>query len=151
MSNRKSSVSLGPGASSLILIFVALSMSVLAMLSLMSARNDLRLSERSAEVTEAVYRLEARAEYQRAALNGMLKSAADAARYAGIAETDEDYLTAVRAYLPLDMAMEDRIISWSLSDGYRTLDCALTVLPLGGEARSEWARHDLTSETGDFF
>ena len=146
MSNRKSSVSLGPGASSLILIFVALSMSVLAMLSLMSARNDLRLSERSAEVTEAVYRLEARAEYQRAALNGMLKSAADAAG------GDQDaYLALIETTLPDNVTLDEGRLCWAETDGYRTLDCALTVLPLGGEARSEWARHDLTSETGDFF
>ena len=41
---RKSSLSLGPGASSLILIFVVLSMSILGMLSLLTARNDLNLS-----------------------------------------------------------------------------------------------------------
>ena len=52
--NRKSNVSLGPGASSLILIFVVLSMAVLGMLSLMTSQNDLRLSERNVQVTEAV-------------------------------------------------------------------------------------------------
>ena len=54
--NRRSTVSLGPGASSLILIFVVLALSVLGMLSLLTARNDLKFSERSAQVIEAVYR-----------------------------------------------------------------------------------------------
>ena len=50
---KRSSISLGPGAASLILIFVALSMAVLAMLALMTARNDQKLSDRSA-VAEAL-------------------------------------------------------------------------------------------------
>ena len=41
---RKSNVAFGPGAASLILIVVILSMSVLGMLALMNARNDARLS-----------------------------------------------------------------------------------------------------------
>ena len=59
---KKSSIALGPGAPSLILIFVVLSMSVLAMLSLMTARNDLQLSRRSADVAEKVSELRERAE-----------------------------------------------------------------------------------------
>ena len=47
---RKSNVSFGPGAASLILIVVILSMSVLGMLALMNARNDDRLSSRSIDV-----------------------------------------------------------------------------------------------------
>ena len=46
----KTSVSLGPGASSLILIFVTLSLAALGMLSLLTSRNDLRFSERSVQV-----------------------------------------------------------------------------------------------------
>ena len=45
--NRKSRVSFGPGAASLILIVVILSMSVLGILALMNARNDIKLCERS--------------------------------------------------------------------------------------------------------
>ena len=47
---RKMNVSFGPGAASLILIVVILSMGVLGMLALMNARNDARLSERSTAV-----------------------------------------------------------------------------------------------------
>ena len=58
---RESSISIGPGASSLILIFVMLSMCVLGMLSLMSSRNDLQLSERSSQVAEEIYTLNEKA------------------------------------------------------------------------------------------
>ncbi len=44
---KKTMISFGPGASSLILIFVVLALSILGMLSLMNSRNDIRLSERS--------------------------------------------------------------------------------------------------------
>ena len=64
MSRKKSSITLGPGASSLILIFVVLSLTVLGMLSLMTSRNDFRLAERSAQVTEAVYAQIGRASYR---------------------------------------------------------------------------------------
>ena len=49
----KSRISFGPGAASLILIVVILSMSVLGILALMNARSDSRLSARSVQVVQA--------------------------------------------------------------------------------------------------
>lgn len=49
---------IGPGAASLMLLVVVLSMSVLGMLALMSARSDENLSLRSAEVAAAGRRIE---------------------------------------------------------------------------------------------
>ena len=139
--NRKSRISFGPGAASLILIVVILTMSVLGILALMNARSDSRLSQRSVQVVQAGYELNAQAERQLASLDMI------AARFAGIAESDADYETAMRAYLPADMTMEGRTIRWSLSDGLRTLDCAVTLNPLGGESRFTWVRHQLTAIT----
>ena len=139
--NRKSRISFGPGAASLILIVVILSMSVLGILALMNARNDIKLSQRSVQVVQAGYELNAQAERQLASLDMI------AARFAGIAESDADYETAMRAYLPADMTMEGRTIRWSLSDGLRTLDCDVTLNPLGGESRFTWVRHQLTAIT----
>ena len=45
--------------------------------------------------------------------------------------------------------MDDREISWQESDGLRTLDCAVALLPLGGEARLQWRNHRLTAITED--
>ena len=59
---KKGNIGMGPGAASLIMIFVMLSMSVLSMLSLMNSRNDVRLSERSAEVAGEIYTLNETAE-----------------------------------------------------------------------------------------
>ena len=53
---------MAPGAAMLILILVVLTVSMLGVLTLMSARGDLTLSERSARLTEATCRLNAKAE-----------------------------------------------------------------------------------------
>ncbi|MBR6088479.1 MAG: hypothetical protein IKP86_01005 [Anaerolineaceae bacterium] len=141
--NQKSSISLGPGASSLILIFVVLAMAVLSMLSLMTARNDLKFSERSADVIIAVYELNDIAEERRAEVDRLL------AKCAEDAENDEEYLAAVEAALPEDMELIEDEINWSESDGSRMLDLALRVLPLSEDGLSAWVRHNLMAETGD--
>ena len=137
---RKSSVSLGPGASSLILIFVVLSLSVLGILSLMTARNDRILSERMADVMEAVYTLSESAEETRMEAGILLSACAEDA------DGEEDYLSRIMERIPEDWELDDRVLSWKETDGTRTLDCAVEVLPLPGPERTRWIRHNLTSE-----
>ena len=136
MSRKKSSITLGPGASSLILIFVVLSLTALGMLSLMTSRNDLRLAERSAQVTEAVYALNVRAEERRAELDGIVKACLEAGN---IAELEDA--------LPEDVALEDGLLLFTVDDGARMLDCALEIVPSGEGQRLAWVRYDLTAET----
>ena len=142
---RKSNVSFGPGAASLILIVVILSMGVLGMLALMNARNDAQLSRRSIEVVAAGYALNDRVERSVAELDAVL------ARCATSTFSDEAYLDAVRGNLPDGMLMgqDDRIVSWELSDGLRTLSCAVEVLPQGEKERLRWREHRLTAVTED--
>ena len=141
--NQKSAISLGPGASSLILIFVVLALAVLCMLSLMTARNDLKFSERSAVVIASVYTLNDTAEARKAEVDRIL---ADCAKDA---DNDETYLAAVEEALPEDMEIFENEITWSESDGVRMLDLAVEVLPLSENERSVWTRHNLMAETGD--
>ena len=136
MSRKKSSITLGPGASSLILIFVVLSLTALGMLSLMTSRNDLRLAERSAQVTEAVYALNVRAEERRAELDGIVKSCLENGTVAELEDV-----------LPEDVELEDGLLLFTLDDGARMLDCALEIVPSGEEQRLAWVRYDLTAET----
>ena len=103
--NRRSAISLGPGASSLILIFVVLAMAVLSMLSLMTARNDLKFSERSAAVIEAVYQLNETAEKRHAEVDRLL------AECAAEVSDDEEYLAAVEEALPEDMEIIENCLS----------------------------------------
>ena len=139
--NRKSRVSFGPGAASLILIVVILSMSVLGILALMNARNDIKLCERSVQVVQAGYQLNVEAERKLASLDAI------AAMYAAKSENDDDYAAAVRAFLPTDMTMTDRTISWEETDGVRTLECAVSLNPLGEGRRFKWVDHRLTATT----
>lgn len=140
---QKSFVSLGPGASSLILIFVVLSMAVLGMLSLMTSQNDLRLSERNVQVTEAVYALNASAEHRRAEIDSIL------IRCTAQAQNESDYLKLVRRELPDGMELEDGIIFWMESDEGRILECALKLFPPDSDRRSTWVRYNLSAETED--
>ena len=144
---RKSNVSFGPGAASLILIVVILSMAVLGMLALMNARNDSKLSSRSIEVVAAGFELNDRAERNMAELDAVV------ARCAASTFSDEAYLAAVRGSLPDGMLMgqEDRIVSWELTDGLRTLSCAVEVLPQGENERLRWREHRLTAITEDIW
>ncbi|MBQ9264372.1 MAG: hypothetical protein IJ189_09215 [Clostridia bacterium] len=132
---RRSTISFGPGASSLILIFVVLAMSVLGVLSLMNSRNDVKLSERSVQVAQAVYALHGRAEEKRAQLDALV------ARYGA----DRNALSMA---LPEDVEMEGNILSFTETDGLRRLSCALEITP-EGEDRTVWTRYDLTAVTGE--
>ncbi|MBQ8110292.1 MAG: hypothetical protein IJ124_09070 [Clostridia bacterium] len=142
---RKSRISFGPGAASLILIVVILSMSVLGMLALMNARNDRRLSERSLQVIAAGYALNEKAERSLSTLDSL------AAGCAAISDSDEAYLLALRGNLPAGMLMVGRTISWSESDELRTLDCAVEVLPLGEDNRLAWRTHRLFAVTEEIW
>lgn len=145
---KKSSVSFGPGAASLLLIFVVLAMSVLGMLSLMNSRNDVQLSERSVSVMEAVYALNVKAEEARAR--------ADAVLYAlSQNQNDQDgYLAAAGEALSNEMKVDGSVLSWDETDGTRTIHCALEMLPPGSGQRTRWVRHALvvkTAEEGNAF
>ncbi len=147
---KKSAVSLGPGASSLILIFVVLALSVLGMLTLMNSRDDLSLSQRSAQVAEASARLAAKTEEKWAALDAIFAQAASGAA------DDAAYLAAVAEALPEDVALWDREIYWleldswqGVNGGLRQIDCALALNPLGDTPRAQWARHALSAVTDE--
>ena len=142
---RKSNVAIGPGAASLILIVVILSMGVLGMLALMNARNDARLSSRSTAVVVAGYELNDRAERRLAELDGAV------AECAALSDGDDAFLTAVRGRLPEGMLMDGRMVSWSETDGLRTLSCAVEVLPLGDGQRLAWRTHRMTAVTEEIW
>lgn len=141
MSRKKSSITLGPGASSLILIFVVLSLTALGMLSLMTSRNDLRLAERSAQVTEAVYALNVRAEERRAELDGIVKACAVSGK------ENEHSFAEMEDVLPEDVELEDGLLLFTVDDGARRLDCALEIVPAGERTTLAWVRYNLSAET----
>ena len=140
--NRRSTVSLGPGASSLILIFVVLALSVLGMLSLLTARNDLKFSERSAQVIEAVYRLNEQAEESRAQISRILAENAEALPEPfELFEDEIAWSEEIQISLDTDIADENARTM--------TLDCAVRILPDPENTRTEWIRHNLSVSTED--
>lgn len=141
MKQRK--IALGPGASSLILIVVVLSMCVLCMLTFISARNDESLSLRSAAMTETVYDLNARSERSLAALDAVL------ALCAAQCTDQAEYLALVAENLPQDMELDGENVYWTESADGRALDCAVRLTPLGDLPRAVWTQHALTVEGED--
>ena len=135
MNKRK--VALGPGAASLILIVVVLSLCMMAMLTQIGARNDYNLCTRSAEMVQRVYELNAQSEKKLAELDGLLAAARKDA--AGM----DDYLAKVAKVLPQDMALENDRISWTEPLNNRNLECVVKVLPLEETKRVKWISHKL--------
>lgn len=138
MKQRK--IALGPGAASLILIVVVLSLCMLAMLTLISAKNDYSLSTRSAQMIEQVYLLSANTERKLAELDGILVDCAKEHP-----ETEE-YLSAVEENLPEGMEIEEDLVSWYEVLDNRSMECTVRLLPPGEGKRTEWVAHKLIVE-----
>ena len=135
MNKRK--VALGPGAASLILIVVVLSLCMMAMLTQISARNDYNLCKRSAEMVQRVYELNAQSEEKLAQLDTILVTAGKEA-----ADMDA-YLQKVEEMLPEDMTIEEDRITWTEPLDNRNLECIVQLLPPGETQRTKWISHKL--------
>ena len=137
--NRRS-FQIGPGAASLLLIAVVLCMGVLGALSLISARGDAQLSNRSLRMAESAAQLNVHAEEQLMELDQLLAELSDS-------EDDEAYLAELASRLPGDMWMYERTVSWeeSAEDG-RRVTCSVEVAPLGESPRVQWTDHRLWTE-----
>ena len=138
MNKRK--VALGPGAASLILIIVVLSLCMMAMLTQISARNDYNLCARSAEMVQRVYELNARSERKLAELDALL---AAAQKDAGNMEA---YLAKVEELLPEGMTLEEDQVTWTEPLDNRNLECIVLLLPPGEKQRARWISHKLMVE-----
>ena len=135
MNKRK--VALGPGAASLILIVVVLSLCMMAMLTQISARNDYNLCRRSADMVQRVYELNAQSEQKLAELDALL---ADAQKDAGSMDA---YLEKVGELLPEGMSIEEDQITWTEPLDNRNLQCIVQLLPPGEQQRTKWISHKL--------
>ena len=135
MNKRK--IALGPGAASLILIVVVLSLCMMAMLTQIGSRNDYNLCTRSAEMVQRVYELNAQSEQKLAELDALLVTAQKEA-----ADMDT-YLEKVEELLPEDMTMDEDKITWTEPLDNRNLECIVQLLPPGEKQRTKWISHKL--------
>lgn len=136
----------GPGAVSLLLIIVVVSMSVLGLLSLISARGDYKLTRRAVQLAVAERQTSAEAEETIAQLDAVLTACWQKC------ETDEEYLSAVLENLPEEMTMDGRVIRWEqLSDSGRTLMCSIEVLPVDHGERFVRLSHRFEAAVGEIY
>lgn len=127
---------IGPGAASLLLVVVVVSMSVLGLLALINARGDQKLTERGVQFSTSEYAASAQAERRLAELDGIL------VRCAKQAAGDDEYMRFVSEELPDGMRMEGNIVFWEQeSECGRTLNCAVEVKPFGEPVRYAWKQH----------
>ena len=127
---------LGPGAAALILIVVALSLAMMAMLTSIGSRNDYSLCYRSASMIEKVYELNAASEQRLAELDGIVASALGE-------ENEELFLKKIQGSLPKDMTLEDDLVSWSEPLENRTLECTVRIRKTNDTNRIQWVSHKL--------
>lgn len=131
---------IGPGAASLMLIVVVLSMSVLGILTLMNARSDERLSARSVEIAEEIYQLDEKAERSLAALDEVLCT------LQGETQDADEYLSLLAERLPEGMTLTGSTVTWQ-EQGSETkaLTLAAEIAPLGSFPRCHFVEHRLLS------
>ena len=135
MNTRK--IALGPGAASLILIVVALSLCMLAMLAQIGARSDYNLAARSAEMITRVYELRDHSENRMAELDAVLVRC-------GAENLDRGaYLASVKENLPEGMTLNENIVSWTEPLDNRTMNCEVEILDPGGMPRAKWITYKL--------
>ena len=138
MNKRK--IALGPGAASLILIVVVLSLCMLAMLTQIAAKNDYNLCTRSAEMVQKVYELNAQSEQNFAKLDSVLVSARKET-------TDmQAYLDKVKELLPEGMTLDEDRVTWTEPLDNRNLECIVQLLPIEDTQRAKWISHKLVVE-----
>lgn len=135
MNKRK--IALGPGAASLILIVVVLSLCMLAMLAQIGARNDYSLASRSAQMITRVYELHDQSERRMAELDAIL------VRCQKDAQDPEGYLALVEENLPEDMTLTEDIVSWTEPLDNRTMNCEVQLAAPGEEPRAKWITYKL--------
>ncbi|QUC68457.1 hypothetical protein [Aristaeella hokkaidonensis] len=138
MNKRK--IALGPGAASLILIVVVLSLCMLAMLTQIAAKNDYNLCTRSAEMVQKVYELNAQSEQNFAKLDSVLVSARKEAM------DMQAYLDKVKELLPEGMALDEDRVTWTEPLDNRNLECIVQLLPIEDTQRAKWISHKLAVE-----
>ena len=131
---------IGPGAASLMLIAVVLGMSVLGMLSMINARSDMQLVERSKNVIAETARMNASAESRFADLDALVL------RTEGM--PSEEAMRFLEENLPEGMALDGDTVSWKeVSEDGRSLMCAVRIHGEAAQPRLSWVEYSIFSET----
>lgn len=133
----------GIGIASLVLIVVVLSMSVMAMLTLTGSRNDERLSVRSAQVTENIYRLYDRGERKLADLSALVK------RLEKETDTNEAFREALEKALPVGVSLQEGKLCWQEDEDTQSLLCTVRLPEPGSGESLVFESCRIVSRTGE--
>ena len=63
------------------------------------------------------------------------------------ADIPEDYLKEVEAHLPEGMTLSDHTVSWTETEGIRTLRCEAVLEEISGGGHVSWKTHRLVVDT----
>ena len=134
---KKRHISIGPGTASLILIIVVLAMIMLGAMTLLNAHEDVRLTQRSADTTEAVYALYERAENSFALLDAALQQ-----------ETN-----ALAVQLPEGMTLleDGHTVTWTEQVDAHSLECEAEISAENGNLSLAWHAQKLISGVEDIW
>lgn len=144
MKNTNQEYRIGIGAASMLLIFIMLCITTLAVLSLSSARADLTLTKRNVTMQRAYHTASAKAQETISAIDNALMEAA------GQASTQAEYEALVEALTLPEVALSAAkgSISFEVDAGFeRSLEVVLSLAEHGGEGpRYTIARHTLRND-----
>lgn len=128
---------IGPGASSLVLIVLVLALTTLGALSIMSAKSEIGLSERTLEMHNNYYAAAARAQDMIAEVDACLVMAR---------RSEGEYMDSVRALLPSWATLNGNIAEFSIDAGAeRLLVVQMEILPPESAERYAIRLHSLES------
>ena len=134
---------LGPGAASLILVAVVISMAVLGLLAVLNVRNDAGLTDRSTTLIAGQYEASATAESDLARLDAAVTLARQGA------EDDDTFLGQLADALPENMTLDGDIVSWDVTADGAALHCEVRVSNTAAADRLTWIAHTFESSVGD--
>lgn len=131
---------IGPGAASLLLVVVVVSLSVLALLALIDARADHKLAQRSIQFATSQYHSAAQAELRLAELDEILVSCAEKS------QDGTSFWAQLPGMLPDGMSMEENVVSWEEESGSGTLYCSVEIQLPGTMPRYIWLEHAFAAD-----
>ena len=120
---------IGPGAASIILVIVVVTMSILGVLALSEAKTEKTLSEKSTQFVKEANLLEYNAQFTVMQLDEIISSA----------RGQSDFLSYIKETIPENVSMtEDRLSFETSLDGSKFLEITIRILPDTEDERFEY-------------
>ena len=120
---------IGPGAASIILVIVVVTMSILGVLALSEAKTEKTLSEKSTQFVKEANLLEYNAQFTVMKLDEIISSA----------RGQSDFLSYIKETIPENVSMtEDRLSFETSLDGSKFLEITIRILPDTEDERFEY-------------